>query len=108
MKIKNETEIQLMKILFKTNGKKATRAVTSPRAYPHGIEKKYYRELRGFFKPLTDYVINYVSENLEPLLRGDSTEIRLDAIPGESFRKMIYNLENWLSVYMPDISKFQN
>lgn len=104
MKIKNETEIQLMKILFKTNGKKATRAVTSPRAYPHGIEKKYYRELRGFFKPLTDYVAKYISENLEPLLRGDSTEIRLDAIPGESFRKMIYNLENWLSVYMPDIS----
>lgn len=104
MKIKNETEIQLMKILFKTNGKKATRAVTSPRAYPHGIEKKYYRELRGFFKPLTDYVINYVSKNLEPLLRGDSTEIRLDAIPGDSFRKMIINLEKWLSVYMPDIS----
>lgn len=104
MKARNETEIQLMKILFKTNGKKATKAVTSPRAYPHGIEKKYYRELKGFFKPLTDYVTKYISENLEPLLRGDSDEIRLDAIPGDSFRKMIYNLEDWLSVYMPNIS----
>ena len=104
MKIKNETEIQLMKILFKTNGKKATRAMTSPRAYPHGIENEYYRKLKGFYKPLTDYVKKYISENLEPLLRGDSNEIRLDAIPGDSYRKMIYNLENWLSIYMPDIS----
>lgn len=104
MKIKNETEIQLMKILFKTNGKKATRAITSPRAYPHGIENEYYRKLKGFYKPLTDYVKKYISENLEPLLRGDSNEIRLDAIPGDSYRRMIYNLENWLSIYMPDIS----
>ena len=37
-------------------------------------------------------------------MRGDSTEIRLDTIPGQSFRNMIYNLENWLSIYMPDIA----
>ena len=104
MKIKNETEIQLMKILFKTSGKKPTKNITSRRAYPHGIEMQYYRQLKGFFKPLTDYVNKYVNENLEPLLRGDSTEIHLDAIPGQSFRNMIYNLENWLSIYMPDIS----
>jgi len=104
MKIKNQTEIQLMKILFKTNGKKATKKMTSQRAYPYGIENKYYRELKGFFKSLTDYVNKYINENLEPLLRGDSEEIHLDAIPGNSFRDMIYNLENWLSIYMPDIS----
>lgn len=103
MKIKNQTEIQLMKILFKTSGKKPTKNITSQRAYPHGIEKKYYRELRGFFKPLTNYVNEYISKNMESLLRGDSGETRLDAIPGPSFRNMIYNLENWLSVYMPDI-----
>ena len=104
MKIKNETEIQLMKILFKTSGKKPTKNVTSQRAYPHGVEMKYFRQLKGFFKPLTDYVNKYINENLEPLLRGDSTEIRLDTIPGQSFRNMIYNLENWLSIYMPDIA----
>lgn len=104
MKMKNQTEIQLMKILFKTSGKKPTKNITSQRAYPHGIEQKYYRELRGFFKPLTDYVNDYISKNMESLLRGDSGEIRLDAIPGETFRGMIYNLEKWLSVYMPDIS----
>lgn len=108
MEMKNQTEIQLMKILFKTNGKKATKKVTSSRAYPHGVEQKYYRELRGFFKPLTDYVNKYISENLEALLRGDSKEMHLDSIPGESFRAMIYNLEKWLSVYMPDISKLPN
>ena len=103
MKIKNETEIQLMKILFKTNGSKATKNITSKRAYPYGTENKYFRQLKLFFKPLTDYVNKYVNENLESLLRGDSTEIKLDAIPGDSFRNMIYNLEDWLSVYMPDI-----
>lgn len=104
MKIKNETEIQLMKILFKTSGKKPTKNITSQRAYPHGVEMKYFRQLKGFFKPLTDYVNKYINENLEPLLRGDSTEIHLDTIPGPSFRNMIYNLENWLSIYMPDIA----
>lgn len=104
MKIKNETEIQLMKILFKTSGKKPTKNITSQRAYPHGVEMKYFRQLKGFFKPLTDYVNKYIDEHLEPLLRGDSTEIHLDTIPGQSFRNMIYNLENWLSIYMPDIS----
>ena len=104
MKIKNETEIQLMKILFKTSGKKPTKNITSQRAYPHGVEMKYFRQLKGFFKPLTDYLNKYINENLEPLLRGDSTDIHLDTIPGQSFRNMIYNLENWLSIYMPDIA----
>ena len=104
MKIKNETEIQLMKILFKTSGKKPTKNITSQRAYPHGVEMKYFRQLKGFFKPLTDYVNKYIDEHLEPLLRGDSAELHLDTIPGQSFRNMIYSLENWLSIYMPDIS----
>lgn len=104
MKIKNQTEIQLMKILFKTNGRKTTKNVTSKRAYPHGVENKYYRELKGFFKPLTDYVEKYINQNMTPLLKGDSKEIHLDAIPGDSFRNMLFNLENWLSIYMPDIS----
>jgi SPP1 gp7 family putative phage head morphogenesis protein len=104
MQIRNETEIQLMKILYKTQKKKPTKNLTSKRAYPFGIENELYRKLKGFFKPLTDYVNKYLDENLESLLRGDSTEIRLDTIPGDSFRNMIYSLENWLSVYMPDIS----
>lgn len=104
MQIRNETEIQLMKILYKTQKKKPTKNLTSKRAYPFGIENELYRKLKGFFKPLTDYVNKYLDENLESLLRGDSTEIRLDNIPGDSFRNMIYSLENWLSVYMPDIS----
>lgn len=105
MKIKNETEIQLMKILYKTSGGKSTKNITSKRAYPIGIEKQYYRKLKGFFQPLTDYVDKYINENMEQLLRGDSKEIRLDTIPGDSFREMLFELENWLSVYMPDISE---
>lgn len=104
MKIRNETEIQLMKILFKTSGKRATKKITSPRAYPHGIERKYYRQLQSFFKPLTDYVNKFISENTEQLLRGDSDDIHLDEVPGDTFKEMIYELEDWLSIYMPDIS----
>lgn len=104
MKVRNETEIQLMRILFKTGRKKPTKNMTSKRAYPLGIEMKYYRQLKSFFKPLTEYVNKYIDNNLDPLLRGDSSEIRLDTIPGDSFRSMIYNLENWLSIYMPDIA----
>lgn len=105
MKTKNETEIQLMKILFKTSGKRPTKKLTSPRAYPYGIEQKYYRQLKSFYKPLTDYVSNYISSHIESLLRGDSEEFHLDAIPGDSFRGMIYDIEDWLSLYMPDISE---
>lgn len=108
MSVRNETEIQLLKILFKNQKKKPTKNLTSRRAYPHGIEQKYYRQLKGFFKPLTDYVQKYINENAESLLRGDSKEIKLDAIPGPSFRKMIYNLEDWLSIYMPDIADLPN
>ena len=86
MKIKNETEIQLLKILFKTARKKPTKKITSARSYPHGLERKYFRQLQGFYKPLVDYVKKYVEENSEQLLRGDSAEVRLDAIPGKSFR----------------------
>ena len=94
-----------MKILFKTSKKKPTKNMTSKRAYPHGVEAKYYRQLKGYFKPLTDYVTKYIDENMQPLLRGDFTGLRLDAIPGNAFRDMLNNLENWLSVYMPDISE---
>ena len=104
MKIKNETEIQLMKILFKSNGSKTTKNITSSRAYPYGIEQKLFRQLKGFYKPLTDYVNKFISENTEELLRGDSKDIHLDEIPGNTFDKMIYELEDWLSIYMPDIS----
>ena len=104
MSVKNETEIQLMKILFRNQKKKPTKNLTSHRAYPHGVEQKYYRQLKGFFKPLTDYVKNYLDKNAESLLHGDSKEIKFDTIPGPSFRKMIYSLQDWLSIYMPDIA----
>jgi len=105
MEIRNETEIQLLKILFKTNGSKATKNITSRRAYPHGIENKYYRKLKGFFQPLIDYVESYLDKNMEALLKGDSKEFNVDSIPGKTFRNMIFNMENWLSIYMPDISE---
>ena len=80
MKIKNETEIQLMKILFKTSKQRPTKNVTSRRAYPHGVEAKYFRQLKGYFKPLTDYVTKYINENMGALLRGDSSNVKLSIL----------------------------
>lgn len=105
MKIKNETEIQLMKILYKSSGGKSTKNITSRRAFPHGVESKYFRKMKSFFKPLTDYVNKYIEQHSTELLRGDSAKIRADAIPGDSFRKMISNLNNWLEMYMPEIGE---
>lgn len=104
MKIKNETEIQLMRILYKTNKKQPTKNIVSRRAYPYGVEAKYYRQLKGYFKPLIDYVNKYIDENINALLRGDSSNVRLDTIPGNSFDDMMENIDEWLSIYMPDFS----
>ena len=105
MKIKNETEIQLMKILYKSAGGKSTKNVTSRRAYPHGTESKYFRQLKSFFKPLTDYVNKYIEQHSTELLRGDSSTMHIDAVLGDSFRDMISNLNNWVEMYMPEIGK---
>jgi len=107
MSVRNETEIQIMRILFKTNNGKFTKNTSSKRAYPFGVEAEYYRKLRAFFKPLIDYVNKYIDGNMDALLRGDSNEleVRNDAIPGKSFRKMIYDLEDYMDAYMPDIGE---
>ena len=93
-----------MKILFKTSKSKPTKNVASRRSYPYGVESKYYRQLKGFFKPLIDYVNKYIDENIGALLRGDDSRIRLDTIPGDSFDDMLEDLDEWISIYMPSIS----
>lgn len=107
MKIKNETEIQLMKILFKMEPKKRlTKNVTSrKKAYPYGLERKFYSELKSFFKPLIDYVNGKIFADPESLLRGDSVEIKTDSIPGPQFRQMGREMENWMRVNMPNLSE---
>lgn len=106
MKIKNETEIQLLKILYKLEPKKKlTKNITSKKSYPHGLERKFYSELKSFFKPLIDYVTEKIFADPEDLLRGDSNEIKLDSIPGKYFRQIGYEMENWLRVNMPNLSE---
>lgn len=113
MSVENKTEIELLRILYKNSGKSPSKNMTFKKAYPLGIERKYYFRLRSYFKPLFTFVKDYLDENGDRILRGDSSEFRLDAIPGDSFDDMIYSLENWVNVYMPDLSnsddkKFMN
>lgn len=106
---KNETAIQLLKILYSSSKKSKKAGKTSlKRNYPHGIENRYKNKLSSYFKPLIDYVNQFLENNLSAMLRGDSSEYKLDAIPGGTFNKMIQSLEGWVAVYMPTITEMQN
>lgn len=106
---KNETAIQLLKILYSTSNKsKKIKKTSLKRIYPHAVENKYRRQLNTFFRPLINYVNEFLDENLSVMLRGDSKVYKLDAIPGGTFNKMIEALEGWVAIYMPTILQMQN
>lgn len=105
MSVENKTEIELLRILYQNSKENPTKNLTFKRAYPIGIENKYYYKLRAYFKPLFDFVNKYIKENGKDILKGDSKNVRMDNIPGDSFDDMIYSLENWIDVYMPDLSQ---
>lgn len=105
----NQTTVQLLKILASQNKpKRKNRQTYSPKIYPKAIENRYKNKLSGYFKPLIDYVNKFIKENNEELLRGDSKEIKLDAIPGETFRQMVKNMNNWVDTYLPNVEDVKN
>jgi SPP1 gp7 family putative phage head morphogenesis protein len=83
--------------------------------YPLATEARYAAAIRAWLKPMKDYVHTYLKENQEAILRGDSADgaegdgisatrldvIRLDAVPGKSFKTMIDSLNGWLGQYVP-------
>lgn len=98
----NQTSVQLLKILASQQKIKKSKKTHTKTIYPKGIENKYKSKLSLYFKPLIDYVNKYINENKTELLKGDSKEIKLDAIPGESYRNMVKNMEGWLAVNIPE------
>lgn len=103
---KNQTAIQALKILYSQN-KKKPRKSHYKKIYPRNIEAKYKTKLSNFYKPLVDFVYEFLDRNQEQMLRGDSVEIKCDSLPGGTFRRMVQSLEGWLSVYMPTVSEMQ-
>ena len=106
---KNETAIQVLKILYSQNKKKSKKIKKTHynTVYPRAIEAKYKTKLSSYFQPLIDYVNKFLEENEDALLRGDSMQLKLDVLPGGTFRRIITSLEGWLSVYMPTVPELK-
>jgi hypothetical protein len=62
---------------------------------------------------MKEYVHKYIKENQEAILHGDSTcftadsggsisVLRMDAVPGKSFKRMIDSLDGWMGQYVSD------
>ena len=84
--------------------------------YPLATETRYGSSYRAWVRPMIVYVHNYIKENHEEILRGDSTDFRtdsaetvpatrLDAVPGKSFKIMIDSLNGWLGQYVPEYNE---
>lgn len=100
--IENQTTIQLLKILASQNKGKKSKKKYIKTAYPKGIENKYKTRLSLIYKPLIDYIKKFLSENNKELLRGDSSKIKLDAIPGRTYRNMSSNMQRWFEELFPE------
>jgi hypothetical protein len=81
--------------------------------YPHATEARYAAMIRTWLRPIKEYVHNYLKENHEAILHGDSIDFRtdtadnvsvtrIDAVPGKSFKVMIDSLNGWLGQYVPE------
>jgi len=98
--------------LIKTKRQKMSRAQrqigvkTQRWIYPHATEARYATTIRAWLRPMKSYVHTYLKENQEAILHGDSADdisaMRLDAVPGKSFKVMIDSLNGWLGQYVPD------
>ena len=98
----NQTTIQLLKLLSSQNKGKKSKKLFSKKTYPKSIENRYKMKLKAYYKPLIDYVKKFLAENSEQILHGDSSDIRVDAIPGNTYAKMVKNMEAWLTAYFPE------
>jgi SPP1 gp7 family putative phage head morphogenesis protein len=74
--------------------------------YPGGTERRYAKAIRSWLKPLQDYVTQYLKNNQEAILRGDSESlIKQDETPGGTYRRMVKSLYGWHSTYLPPINE---
>jgi SPP1 gp7 family putative phage head morphogenesis protein len=102
--------------LIKSNRRKMSRAQRrrgiKPQRwlYPWAAERYYAAAVRAWLRPMKEYVHQYLKENQEAILRGDSAGFtadslsvsRLDTVPGKSFKRMIDSLNGWVGQYVPD------
>jgi SPP1 gp7 family putative phage head morphogenesis protein len=72
--------------------------------YPWATERHYAAAIRAWMRPMVEYVHQYIKNNQEAILRGDSaTLVRQDATPGGSWRRMVASLNGWYKTYIPEL-----
>lgn len=73
--------------------------------YPWTTERRYAAAIRAWLRPMKDYVHQYLKNNQEAILRGDSAAlVRQDATPGGSYRRMVKSLYGWYTTYLPPVT----
>jgi SPP1 gp7 family putative phage head morphogenesis protein len=74
--------------------------------YPWATERRYGAAIRSWLKPLQDYVHEYLKNNQDAILRGDSASLtNQDEIPGGSYRRLVKSLYGWHTTYFPPINE---
>ena len=92
------------KYMSKALRQKRAKPVTN--IYPWATERRYAATIRTWLKPMIDFVSEYLKNNHEAILRGDSSALtRNDAVPGGSMRRMIASLEGWMGTYIPPLKE---
>lgn len=103
----NNPSIEILKIIYKQQNKLHKNKKThGKKSYPKGIENRYRLKLLSCYKPITEYINEFLSENQIAMLNGDS--VNFDSVPGKTFQKLIDDVNSWLSVYMPSIDSMTN
>jgi SPP1 gp7 family putative phage head morphogenesis protein len=73
--------------------------------YPWTTERHYAAAIRAWLRPMKEYVHQYIKNNQEAILRGDSAAlVRQDATPGGSYRRMVKSLIGWQTTYLPPLT----
>jgi len=109
--ISTSGRIGLKAALFARRKKMGRAARGKPRKptrwlYPWATERRYSKAIQAWMKPMQDYVHQYLKNNQEAILRGDSASlIRQDETPGGTYRRMVRSLYGWYSTYLPPITE---
>jgi hypothetical protein len=71
-------------------------------AYPTLVERKYAALIKSWVKPMITFTQEFLKQRGEAMLRGDSADIRVDALPGGTFVQLTQSLKGWAAAYLPD------
>lgn len=94
-------QLFLAALKAKYQGKKKLPKLRRVRAsFPWAIEKQYGDMLAEIWKPLHEKVIEYMRQQAEVILKGDSVQ-HSDTIPGKGLQLLMNTMQGWVAQYFP-------